>query len=233
MMPTIPLYKHTKPHTELARRYRLYASQQSFRTSVVLSVVLFIISMFINIFAINFATEHASNAVTDIVLSNIPVFDVSALFVYGTFWFAAITAVVVLAHPKRIPFSLHAITLFFITRSIFTSLTHTGPFVPHTMGFGDTIAKTFFGADLFFSGHTGLPFLGALIFWREPALRYFYLATSLFFAIIVLMGHIHYSIDVLSAFFITYGIYHIVIWLFPKEFAVFHEEDGAQTLPTK
>ena len=56
----------------------------------------------------------------------------------------------------------------------------------------------FFGADLFFSGHTGMPFLLALIFWDWRRVRYMFLFISVACAIIVLAG-LHYSIDVCSA----------------------------------
>ena len=65
----------------------------------------------------------------------------------------------------------------------------------------------------------------ALIFWHEKRARYFFLASSVYFGAIVLLGHLHYSIDVASAFFITYGIFHVAVWLFPKDYAVFLAED--------
>ena len=51
-------------------------------------------------------------------------------------------------------------------------------------------------------------------------LRYLFLAWSVFFGIVVLLGHLHYTIDVLSAFFITYGIVDIAKWLFPTPLRV-------------
>ncbi|MEI8091030.1 MAG: phosphatase PAP2-related protein [bacterium] len=74
-----------------------------------------------------------------------------------------------------------------------------------------------FGADLFFSGHTGLPFLFALIFWNNKWMRYLFVLTAIYFGAIVLLGHLHYSIDVLSAFFITYTIRHINEFLWKKD----------------
>ena len=219
-----PLHRPPRPHRELLRRYRHYAAQQEFRVSVLLSVLTFAASLITVFYAIGYATESASNSVTDIVLSNTPVFDVYQFFVYGTAFFVLSGAAFIAAHPKRIPFALHAIALFYFTRAAFISLTHLGPFPLDTASsfdFGTILSRFFFGGDLFFSGHTGLAFLLALMFWQEKNIRYLFLGASVYFGAIVLLGHLHYSIDVASAFFITYGIFHIAEWLFPKDRAVF------------
>ena len=84
------------------------------------------------------------------------------------------------------------------------------------MGYG-----IFNGNDLFFSGHTGLPFLLALIFWENKKLRFLFLGFSVLFAVVVLLGHLHYSIDVFAAYFITYTIFHICKFLFKKDWQLF------------
>ena len=80
---------------------------------------------------------------------------------------------------------------------------------------------------LFFSGHTGLPFLLALMFWEHKVIRNIFLTFSFTFAIVVLLGHIHYSIDVLSAFFISYGILDVCKFLFKREWKIFNGESTA------
>lgn len=209
--------------TTLASRYRVLWAQSSYRRSVGFSFLTMLLMGGVNIFTVAFATTHASEPVTDIVLSNTPVFDVDQIFVYGTVLMLASILFVGLIRPNRIPFLMYALALFWIIRAGFTSLTHIAPFPEHTaIDFGTTVSKVFFGADLFFSGHTGTPFLIALMFWdNDQILRNFFLVWSIFFATIVLLGHIHYSIDVASAFFITYGIFHIAQWLFPREWKLF------------
>jgi hypothetical protein len=203
-------------------RYKHRFSEKQFQLSSVLSGLLLIGSLLVNFTAITFATYHESNSVTDIVLSNTQIFDVDGLFVYGTLIFVVFTVIILFVHPRRIPFALYSMALFFLIRSVFTSLTHIAPFEAYyASSFGPTITHAFFGGDTFFSGHTGMPFLGALAFWREKSVRYTFLVGSLFFGVIVLLGHLHYSIDVLSAFFITYGIYHIALYLFPREWEWF------------
>jgi hypothetical protein len=188
-----------------------------------LSLGIFLVAVFgVQPYAIEFANETATSPVGDIILSNTPVFNVGSYFVYGMFLLVAFIGVLCLYHPKRIPFVLHSLTLFVLIRSVFVSLTHIGNFTTQAVStFGPGITLQFFGADHFFSGHAGAPFLMALIFWQNKTLRYVFLVWSAFFSVIVLLGHLHYSIDVASAFFITYGIYHMALWLFPREWSLF------------
>ncbi len=209
----------------IVHRYQAFFAEPGALSSVAVSLFCLFIAWWVNYFAIVLATERASNAVTDLVLSNIPVFEVDGFFVYGTFVFAIVTVGIILARPRRIAFALLAVSLFWVIRSLFTSLTHLAPFEHHYVSdFGPAINKMFFGGDRFFSAHTGMPFLGALAFWKNVPLRIFYLSGSLYFGVVVLLGHLHYSIDVAAAFFITYTIYHLAIWAFPRAYRRFHDE---------
>jgi hypothetical protein len=199
-----------------------------------LAFLFLFLSFVINYYASIYATQSISNSVADIVLSNIPVYNVAAIFLFGPLVYWLIFSVYMLWNPATIPFALKSIALFVVVRSLFISLTHLGPFPdevslaaatnrlsdlwdvhanPNFLAFGS-------GGDLFFSGHTGLPFLMSLIFWTNKRLRVFGVITAVFFGVIVLLGHLHYTIDVLSAFFITYGVFHISGRIFKKDAAV-------------
>src|SRR3990167_7842580 len=121
-------------------RYRESWFDKHFRFSLPVSVVAFMGALFVNFWAIQQATNNASSSVTDLILSNIPVFEVDGFFVYGTFVVVAISVVMLLMHPKRVPFALHAVTLFILIRSAFTLMTHLGPpEVAYLSDFGATI----------------------------------------------------------------------------------------------
>lgn len=202
----------------MLQRYKEAWADPTYRRILPVATVVFVASLCTNFWAIAQATNRAGSAVPDIILSHIPTYEVDGLFVWGTALVLAFSFGLVLAKPQRIPFVFLGVALFIFIRSAFTLMTHLGPpEVEYISDFGATITNSFFGADQFFSAHTGMPFLGALAYWHLRRVRYAYLASSLFFAVVVLLGHIHYTIDVASAFFITYAIYHIALWLMPRE----------------
>lgn len=210
-------------------RYTPYFRNYGFVLSSLFSILLLFGSLVVNFYAGTYATEKASNSVTDIILSNIRIFDVEAVFIYGPLLLWTFVGILFIFKPQRIPFALKSISLFILIRSVFISLTHIGPFpsaipidsVDVINSIGHVIGKFTFGGDLFFSAHTGLPFLMSLLFWEQRVLRLIFIAISLLFGVVVLAGHLHYSIDVLSAFFITYTIHHLAVLFFPRDHDIF------------
>jgi PAP2 superfamily C-terminal len=58
------------------------------------------------------------------------------------------------------------------------------------------------------------------------SLRLFYLALTAFFGAVVLLGHYHYSIDVLAALFITHGVFQLSCWLFARDYALLRSSES-------
>ncbi len=199
-----------------------YLRNKDFLGSASLSVLLLLVSLVVNWYAGIYATESASSSVTDIILSNTRAYDVDWIFIYGAFVFWAFTLFLCIRDPKLLPFTFASIALFVLIRSVFISLTHIGPFPTQIPLDSDLLNKFSFGGDLFFSGHTGLPFLMALVYWKDRTLRMLFIFAAVLFGVVVLLTHLHYSIDVLSAFFITYSIFHIAELFFKKERQMFY-----------
>jgi hypothetical protein len=193
-------------------------TNRSYVASLVLALLLLGASLGVNFYSGVYATEEVSNSVTDIVLSNIPLFDVDGVFTYGAMALVLFITILICRHPRRAPFAIKAISIFYLVRSISVSLTHIAPF-PGRISIEAIGLMRFFNFDgqLFFSGHTGLPFLMALVFWTIKPLRYLFICISIFFGSVVLLGHLHYSIDVFAAFFMTYGIFKLSEHLFKAD----------------
>ena len=201
------------------KKLTFHLSDRAFMTSLAVGILFLATSLVLNYYAGTYAAREASNAVTDIILDNLPVMDVDFIFVEGAIVLWIFSFLVAIREPRSIPFALKSIALFIFVRSIFISMTHLGPFPDQIFIAPNKVFN--FGADLFFSGHTGFPFLFALIFWENKWLRTIFVASSIFFGVSVLLGHLHYSIDVFSAFFITFGIFHLAKSFFKKDYALF------------
>jgi hypothetical protein len=147
------------------------------------------------------------------------------MFIQGAIIFWVLVTGFILNKPQRIPFVVKCIAVFTLIRSVFIMLTHTALPPDHIVLDPNSIFHYITaGNDMFFSSHTGLPFLLALIFWQDKKMRLLFILASIIFAICVLMGHLHYSIDVFAAFFMSYSIFHICKQLFPKDYDLLHEK---------
>lgn len=201
------------------QKHKTYWIQKTFIASVILGLVLMTTSIFINNYAQAFAASHISNSVSDILLDNIPPVDVHLIYSEGAIVFVLLLIGVLFYEPKHTPFVLKSIALFIVIRSLFMVLTHLAPPVSAIyINPTDYIQSLSQGDDLFFSGHTGLPALLTYVFWQNKYLRYFFLVCTIIGGTAVILGHLHYSIDVFSALFISFGIFHLSKNIFPADY---------------
>ncbi len=177
---------------------------------IVLAIVFLAIASFIDYLAGSYTTSIQGVHVADLVLDHIKPIDLGIIFVWGYLAVVFIFfAYPVFFKPEKIHLAVTMFSLLLVTRSISIILTHLGtPPDVIPVNFPSLLSFFRFKNDLFFSGHTALPFLGFLIF-KKRAMKYFMLASSFIMAVTVLLMHQHYSIDVFAAFFIAYGIYKI------------------------
>jgi hypothetical protein len=183
--------------------------KSDFIFSLMKSICFLNVVLFINYHAAIIATKNSGPALNDLLFKYLPYVDTSFVDKYVSYTISYTVAILVIFYSRKAVLLLNSVSLLVLVRAFFINLTHLG--VPQ----GITPTTSFFtqGGDLFFSGHTALPFLAALVFWEHRWLRYFFLAVSFFMALEVLLGRYHYSIDVFAAPFITYVVFVFVKWV--------------------
>lgn len=185
-------------------------------------MLLLIGAFILGFFANSYSTRTGGNFVGDFFLDNLPVVNLNPIIIEGALLTMLIGIVLLLAKPRYIIFTIKAAAIFITIRSFFVAVTHLGVYpnqiVPSNGFFDQLYVALNLQAGYFFSGHTGLPYLMGLIFWKEKFWRYFFFIVSASFGVSVLLAHIHYSIDVFAAPFMTYSIFKLAQYFFPKDF---------------
>jgi hypothetical protein len=73
-------------------------------------------------------------------------------------------------------------------------------------------AQIYLTKDLFFSGHTATTFLLLLYVWPYPLLRWWMLVGHALVVASVFFSHLHYTIDVIGAYAITFSAFALLEW---------------------
>ena len=203
---------------KLIHAHKSHWSDKTYARSTAFSFLLLGSSLYVSSLAIEFAKKDAGNATTDLLLDNIPVINTDIIFSEGAMVFILFVTIVLLFRPVIVPYALKSLSLLVVVRSLFVILTHLAPYPDRIITGLESYRYVTAGFDLFFSGHTAIPFLCALIFWYHKTLRVLFIAVSIIAATAVILGHLHYSIDVFSAYFIAYGVHHMAILFFPTDY---------------
>ncbi|MFA6917502.1 MAG: phosphatase PAP2-related protein [Candidatus Gracilibacteria bacterium] len=202
--------------------WKILLKDKAYVWSLIVGVLVLCLAVFTDRYASLYHDQHVYSSVGDLILNNIPTYNLEFLFFQGIYAIILMIAFYsVFFEPEMVPFGLKTFGLLIIVRAGFIILTYLGP--PQGFYFGDGVIGAdsplkglFFTNDLFFSGHTALPFLAYLLFKKNWWFRVIMLIGAFGMGIVVLLMHIHYSIDVFSAFFITYGIYALSNNIFNK-----------------
>jgi len=176
-----------------------------FKYLIILSLAIVVLAGYLDYVSGIYVSSKKGPDVPDLILDHFGPYDMVLLFVYGYLVLVFLMFLYPMIFHIRM---LHAVvsqfSMLVMIRSLFLIFTHLQtPSDAFSVRFPWVLQTLSFENDMFFSGHTAIPFLAFLLFtgyW----IRYVFLAGSLFMGITVLAMHIHYSIDVFSAFFITY-----------------------------
>lgn len=181
------------------------------RRELILSVFILVLALILDRFARNYAAVKGVARPTDFILDHVPVMNVdfAVVWLYILVWFVFITYVLVF-NPRKAHYYIGMLSLFIVVRAGFSILTHMAS--PPEVNY-DTYIPFFyqwfrFPNALFFAAKVGIPFLVFLMVPNKK-LKIFMLTASVLLAIGVLLMHLHYTIDVVGAYFITFGIYRL------------------------
>ena len=187
------------------------------KNAILISFIFLFMALILNYLAGSYVGTTKTAFVPDLILDNIPPIDLSFLYIYGY----AMVILVLFLHPlivhmREFHIVISQFSLLLLIRSFFMLFTHlTVPPDAIALNLPMIYYPLAFNNDLFFSGHTAVPFLGFLLF-RKEKIGLFFLVSTIVLASTILLGHLHYSIDVFAAFFITYGSYKLSNWFFKK-----------------
>ena len=185
---------------------------KSFRNKTFVALVLVAIILLLLPYFFAFIEKREGMVLQDFVLERLPASDVSIPT------FIIIWSVVLLVfyriyqNPSIFLVVAYGFILMCLARVLTISLLPLNP-PPGLITLKDPIANIAYGGkgifitkDLFYSGHTGNMFLFFLCLQAKWD-KIIALAASFMVGILVLIQHIHYSIDVISAFIFTYFLY--------------------------
>ena len=185
---------------------------QSFRnkTFVALALVAIILLLLPSFFA--FIEKREGMVLQDFVLERLPASDVS-IPTFIIIWSVVLLVFYRIYHnPSIFLIVAYGFILMCIARGLTISLLPLNP-PPGLITLKDPIANIAYGGkgifitkDLFYSGHTGNMFLFFLCLQAKWD-KIIALSASFMVGILVLIQHIHYSVDVIAAFIFTYFIY--------------------------
>lgn len=160
--------------------------------------------------------QHSGPVLDDWLLNQLPPHDVS-LIIFGIIWATALLLVVrALKSPALFLIFVYSYVLVSLSRMLSITLFPLNPpegLIPMI----DPITNAFYGKvyitkDLFYSGHTSTMVLMFLCF-RRATDRVLAFIGSLLVGSLLLIQHVHYSIDVLGAFVFTYPLYRVGKWM--------------------
>lgn len=177
--------------------------------SLVLIVIVFSLPTFFH-----YIEKREGATLHDLVLHAIPPADVSVPTFLIIWTISGLVIVRMIQQPSFALLMLSAFTLLCIARMVSIAMVPLDP-PAGLIKLNDPITSLIYGGkdkfmtkDLFFSGHTSNMFIMCLCLPKKTD-KYIAFVATLAVAILVLVQHVHYTIDVLAAFVFTYIVYRV------------------------
>lgn len=185
-------------------------NQKTFKKQVIAGTILLIAVLAFLPFFFNAVELRQGYVINDWLLNKFNPINVS-IPVFSIIWcMALLTVTRCIQQPKIFVLFLWSFVLLSFLRIITISMVPLNPPLS-LLELKDPLSNTFYGSkfitkDLFFSGHTSTQFIMYLCL-RKKSDKILTLIASIAVGILVLVQHIHYTIDVLAAFPFAYLVY--------------------------
>lgn len=199
-------------HKNLTTIWRQYWQNKGYKTKLIFGIFLLIIILISFPLFFNYIETRDGHQINDWLLVHINSTNLSYP-IFGLIWFSAILVIVeAVKKPAFFLLFLWAFIVLSISRIVTITIVPLNP--PNNLiPLIDPISNTFYGGkfitkDLFYSGHTSTVFLMYLCLnnkWH----KLFTLIASILIGIMVLVQHVHYTIDVVAAPIFTFAVYMI------------------------
>lgn len=184
--------------------------QKYFKQQIIIGFIILLIVLAFFPFFFNYIEKREGTLLNDFVLDFIPSYNLS-IAIFTTIWSMGLLLVIrCVQQPKILLLFLWGFILLSISRFISISLLPLQP--PNGLiELKDPLSNSFYGTkfitkDLFYSGHTATQYLMFLCLQKKWD-KIVTLASTLAIGIMVLIQHVHYTIDVVFALPITYMVF--------------------------
>ena len=183
------------------------------KIEIIFTVIFLIIILIVFSNFLDYIEKRNGVSLPDPVLNLFNPIDLTWL-IFGLIYSSIIIAIFDLAkEPDKLLLAIQSYSLLVVFRLIVMYVTPLNAPVK-ILSLNDPIVQ-FFGSgqvltrDLYFSGHTATLFL-LFLFMKKRILKLFFLCSTLVIGISVILQHVHYTVDVLTAPFFSYAAYRIV-----------------------
>jgi hypothetical protein len=190
----------------------------SFRKKLITGLIALIISLACLPFFFQYVEQREGRVINDFILDLLPAKNVS-IPIFTMIWSMSILALIRgVQSPKYFLLLVYGLFLVFSSRMITMYLVALDP-PPHLIPLIDPISNSFYGKtfitkDLFYSGHTASVFLFFLSFKRKTD-KLLALLCSIGVGVLVLVQHVHYTVDVIAA-----PVFTTICYLIARRLAV-------------
>lgn len=192
----------------------IFSTNKTFRRKMIITLIILILVIISLPTFFNYIEQRKGAYLHDLILQHIPAADVSLLTFLIIWSMSGLVIIRCIQRPSFALLMLMSFTLLCLARMVSITMVPLDP-PDGLIRLNDPLTSLVYGGkdkfitkDLFFSGHTSNMFIMYLCLEKRSD-KIFALLASLLVAILVLIQHVHYTVDVLFAFIFTYLIFRI------------------------